>query len=425
MNTTDGTRDTFDARFWGGALMASAGVAVTADSALQLDVVQAVLGRLAGTISTLPLMVFKRGGDDGDDAVPARDHPLFRLLHRSPNRRQTAQEYRGELVMHLAFWRNAYSLIHADPQTGAPIGELEPIHPSRMLEIFRGPDGAVYYRFAQIAPQQGSFTVREDAVWHIRMSPLTKDGLRGCYSWETNRETFARALAVENFGALYFKNGGSGGGVLEHPGAFKDKDEQASFLEAWREGGAGLNRHKDRLLLNGVKYTGFTVKNDEAQFLETKKEMGSAVARVWNMPPHMVGLMDKATFSNIEQQSLEYVTYTVAPYISAIEQAAWRDLLPGQQDEYYVEHNVNGLLRGDWKSRWQGYAWGRQWGWLSVNMILRMENMPGIGPAGDVYLTPMNMTATSAPGADGQIQLTAPDPEPGPGEAPQEDPNAP
>ena len=410
---TDGTRETWDTRFWGGfSATAIAGLVVDWRSALQLDVVQAVLARLGGTCSTLPIMVYQRVGEDGD-AKPARKHSLYKLLHRRPNREQTAQEFRSEQVQHLAYWRNAYSRIVPDAETGHPVGSLEQIHPSRLQQVWRGPDGWVYYRFSQLLPATGDFVVRQDEVWHIRMAPLTEDGLRGQYTWESSRETFGRAIAVENFGSLYFANGGSGGGTLEHPGTFKDKEEKDRFLETWREGGGGSNRHKDRMLLNGVKYTQLVVKNDEAQFLETKKEMGVAVARLWNMPPHMVGLLDKATFSNIEQQSLEYVIYTVAPFITAIEQSAERDLLVGdEQDEFYVEHNVNGLLRGDWKSRWAGYGLGRQWGWLSVNDVLRLEGMAPIGPEGDVRLVPLNMSAAGQPGADGSASPTPRDADP-------------
>ena len=153
------------------------------------------------------------------------------------------------------------------------------------------------------------------------------------------------------------------------------------------------------MLLNGVKYARQAVANDESQFLETLKEVSIKLCRLWNMPPHMAGILDKATFSNIEQQSTEYVVYTLAPYIAGIEQAAWFDLLIGEdQDEYFVEFNVAGLLRGDFKTRMMGYAQGRQWGWLSVNDIRRLENQPGIGPEGDQYLVPLNMGPAGAAG---------------------------
>ncbi len=392
--------DPMDRRYWGGnTVVSSSGVTVTPESAFGLDVVQSVLGRLSGTVSTLPMMVFKRG-EDGSK-VPAPEHPLYRLLHRKPNGTQTAQEFRSELVTHLAFWRNAYSVIHPGPD-GTPVGSLEQIHPSRLKQIRRDESGRTYYTFRRLPPLSGDDTYRDDELWHVRMTPLTEDGLRGKYLWETSKDTFGRALAVEQFGALYFANGGSGGGVLEHPGTFKDKEEKDRFLDAWRDNGGGMNRHADRLLLNGVKYSRQTVANDEAQFLETLKEVAIKLCRLWNMPPHMVGILDRATFGNIEQQSTEYVVYTLAPYIVGIEQSAALTLLTEEeQEEYFVEFNVSGLLRGDFKTRMQGYAWGRQWGWLCVNDIRRLENMPPV-PGGDSFLVPLNMSATGAPSGDGE-----------------------
>jgi HK97 family phage portal protein len=394
------SRDAWDGRWWGGEVIQSlAGQVVTNDTALQLDVIQSVLERLAGTVSTLPLMVFERTGEDSRRV--AREHPLYRVLHTAPNRRQTAQEYRDEQQRHLAWWRNAYARIVPGED---PIDELDPIHPSRVTRVERGSDGWVYYTVQRLAPAMGHDIYREDEIWHIRKAPLTPDGLRGRPVWETARETIGKAQAVEAFGALYFANGGSGGGVLKHPGTFKSKEDEQDFLRSWREGGSGLNRHRDRLLKYGVDYDRFTVNNDEAQFLETLKEVGVKLCRLWNMPPHLVGMLDKATFSNIEQQSIEYVVHTLAPWIAAWEQAAARDLLIGaDRERYFVEFNVAGLLRGDFKTRWQAYAWGRQWGWLSINDVRRLENMDPVAD-GDAYLQPLNMVpAGSAPpaGADG------------------------
>lgn len=409
-------QDPMDPRFWGVDSTATmAGVAVTWKNGLQLDVVQACLSRLSGTVSTLPLMLYQRSGEDGDERTEARDHPLFRLLHRKPNAYQTAQEFRADLMGHLAWWRNSYCRIVADPETDHPVGSLEPIHPS-LLNKINVVNGRRQYVFNRVSPQVGTYTLDQDEVWHIRMAPLTPDGLMGQPVFDGSREVIARALAVEQFASLYFRNGGSGGGVIELPGGFKDKEEADRFLAVWRSGGGGLNRHADRLLQQGAKYTPIQVKNDEAQFIETKKEMGVSICRLWGMPPHMAGILDKATFSNIEQQSVEYVVYTLAPFINAIEQAAWRDLLIGdEQDRYFVEHNVAGLLRGDWKTRWTGYALGRQWGWLSVNDIRALENMAPVD-GGDAYLTPLNMV----PAAPGPVDPAAAD-----DDKPQEDDNAP
>ena len=398
--------DPMDPRFWGAVETSTlAGQQVSARSVLQNDVVQSVLARISGTISTLPLMVFERlaePDEDGAERRPAREHPLYDLLHSQPTVSppvQTAQEWRQQLVFELAFWRNSYHEIVQGPD--GEVAELIPIHNERVLNIERRA-GRVYYTVRRL-DGTGQDVYRDDEIMHIRMAPLTEDGLRGQYVWETARETFGRAQAVEAFGALYFRNGGSGGGTLEHPGHFKDKEEQSNFLETWRQGGSGLNRHRDRLLLYGVKYTPFSVKNDEAQFIDTLKEMAVKICRLWNFPPHMAGILDKATFSNIEQQSVEFVVYCIAPWVSALEQAFRRDLLIGPDDRkrYFLEFNVAGLLRGDWKSRYQGYAWGRQWGWLSANDVRRFENMNPIGAAGDVYLSPLNMTPAGQPGAEG------------------------
>jgi HK97 family phage portal protein len=386
------TRDAGSQRWWGPAVTASAaGQVVTQENATQHWAVRACIEALAGPISTLPMMVFRRL--DGDKREVARDNPLFSILHRRPNRRQTAHEFRDEQQRHLGLWRNCYSRI-LPAEDGGPIGELDPIHPARVHQVERRSDGWVYYKVARLSPDTGHDWLREDEVWHIRKAPLTDDGLRGRPVWETDRETIGKALAVEQFGALYFANGGSGGGVLKHPGSFKSKEDKDQFLEAWRDGGTGLNRHRDRLLLFGVDYLPFSVKNDEAQFLETKKQAGYEVASIWNMPPHRVGMLERATNNNIEQQSIEFVMYTLAPYVAAWEQAAARDLLIGKDaDEYFIEINVAGLLRGDIKTRWAAYALGRQWGWLSIDDVRRLENMDPLGPdkGGDDHLTPLNM----------------------------------
>jgi HK97 family phage portal protein len=266
-----------------------------------------------------------------------------------------------------------------------------------VIKVERGTDGHVYYTVRRLPPAAGYDVYRGDEIFHIRKPPLTQDGLRGRPVFETGRDALGRALAVEEFGSAFFRNGSSGG-VIEHPGTFKDKEQESDFLETWRAGGSGPNRHKDRLLKYGLKYTPIPQRNDEAQFLDTLKEVNAKVCRLWNMPPHLVGMLDKATFSNIEQQSIEYVMHTLAPWIAAWEQAAGRDLLIGaDRDRYFVEFNVAGLLRGDLRTRWASYATGRQWGWLSINDVRRLENMDPIGEEGDEYMRPLNMVPIGTP----------------------------
>ena len=407
--------DPFSWQFWSdGAVLGGddAGQRVDGDSVLQLGVVAAVLERLGGTLSELPMMVFER--TSGTERRPATDHPLYDLLHRRPAPGLTSALWRDEQTRHLALWRNCYHRILSDPETGYPVGSLEMIHPGR-LERIQSIGGRVYYTFRRLAPQTGTDTYRDDEIWHIKRAPLTMDGLMGRPVWETSRKVFAYAQAVHQFGALYFKNSGTGGGVIKHPGQFKSAADRDAFLDGWRSGGVGLNRHKDRLLQFGLDYVPFNVRNDEAQFNESKVGAAQDVCRVFNMPPHMAGILDNATFSNIEQQSIEFVIYTIGPIVSAIEQSASAELLIGEdRDRYFIEINVSGLLRGDIKTRWTAFAQGRQWGWLSVNDVRQLENMDPIGPGGDLYLTPMNMSPTGQPAGDGETT--------GPGDNDRQDP---
>lgn len=367
--------------------VAQSGVVVTQASALQLGVIQAVQEVLAGSISTLPFMIFERMADGSKRA--ATELPIYKILHTRPNSRQTAQEFRDEQQRHLCVWRNCYARIESEG--GLPISGLDPIHPERVAKIERMPDGRIYYTINPVGT--GAIeTLRDDEIWHIRKAPLTLDGLRGMPVWETGREEIGRALAVEYYGARFFRNSGKAGGVLKHPGRFNTKADRDDFWEAWRMRSTGEMQHSDRLLTHGVEYVPANLSNDEAQFIETLRQCEVKIARLWQMPPHRVGILDRATNNNIEAQGIDYVVHTLAPWVAAWEQGASRDLLIGdQQDRYFAEFNVAGLLRGDIMSRYRAYAQGRQWGWLSVNDIHKLENMAGIGESGDRYLEPINM----------------------------------
>ncbi len=384
-------RDALDNRWYGPAdsVVTQSGVAVTRESALELDTVQSILEVLGGAASTIPLMVLKR---DGDNKEPDREHRLYRILHDRPNASQTSQEFRDELTRHLAFDRNAYCRILSESDQA--VSGLEIIHPTRVAKVERR-EGRVFYTINPLdsTERAGRIEVlRDDQIWHIRKAPLTVDGLKGIPVWQTGREAMGRALAVERYGARWFRNSGQSGGVIKHPKRFINKDEKDAFLAAWRSGRTGENQHSDRILYDGLDYTPNVVQNDQAQFIETLKQVEVKIARLWQMPPHRIGILDRATFSNIEAQGLDFVVYALAPWIAAIEQAANRDLLTeDEQKTHFVEFNVAGLLRGDIMSRYKSYALGRQWGWLSVNDIKRRENEKTIGPDGDVYLEPLNM----------------------------------
>jgi HK97 family phage portal protein len=177
--------------------------------------------------------------------------------------------------------------------------------------------------------------------------------------------------------------------IFTHKGNFADQASKENFLSAWQRFFGGRNRHKPGILEYGMGAQQLAHSNEQAQFLETRKELWLDVSRLWRIPPHKLGILDKATFSNIEHQSLEFVTDTLGPWLELIERSVNKWFLDGARE--YFEFNVASLLRGDIKTRFEAYAIARQWGWLSVNEIRRLENQNGIGRGGDRFIEPLNM----------------------------------
>lgn len=391
----EGPRDMSDPRWWAdyGGIGSIAGVDVSERRVSQLSAVQSVRFGLSGAMSSLPFMVFRRGEGNSRTAQP--NHALSLLLGKRPNWRQTPAEFIAEIAWHLSYWRNAY--VRLVPGTDYAIGALEIIHPRRRVRIEQHSDGRIYYTFRR--PGGGTMVLRDDEIWHLRGTPLSEDGLAGEPIWETAREVFGRAIAVHDYGDLWFRNSGQGGGFLKHPGTFKDKKDKQDFLDNWREAGTGPNRHRDRLLTHGVDYKSEKITNAEAQLLETEKAADTAIFGLWSFPPHRAARLDRATFTNIEAQGIDFVVYCLAQLAIAIEQAAERDLLLGSDaDQYFAEFNFAGLLRGDLLTRYRAYLIGRQGEWLSANDILRTENMnPRTDPGGDEYKNPLTKDS-----ADGQ-----------------------
>lgn len=381
--------DINDRRVWsGGGGPSMAGVDVTESAVLDLGLVQAIRANIGGPSSSIPLKLFEALPDG--NSRPAENHPVYTVLHRRAGRR-TAQEFREALAIDLAFQRECFAEII--PGDAGPITDVDYIEPRRILRVEQARDGRVYYRVAGrgTAP---SFVLRDDEIWHTRRAPFTDDGLRGKPVWVTARETFGYALAIRRYGASWFRNSGRGGEVLEQPAGakFASTEEEDAFLRSWKASSNGDNAHSVRLLKYGISRKVDQVNNNEAQFIEAAAAIAAEICGLWSMPLSKVGLLDKAIKASVEQQSLDFVTYCLGPIISALEQSAERDLLVGrEQQRYFIEHNVAGLLRGDIKTRYAAYFQGRQGGWLSVNDIRKLENMNGIGPEGDRYLEPENM----------------------------------
>lgn len=369
----------------------TSGKTVNERTALQTTAVYACVRILSETIASLPLHVYRytEGGKTKDT-----EHALYTLLHDEPNPDMTSFVFRETLMSHLLIWGNAYAQILRD-RSGQVIG-LYPLLPDQM-RVHRSEKGKLFYvynRYEEDNPnfqEKGSIVLSQEEVLHI--PGLGFDGLIGYSPIALAKNAVGMTLACEEYGASFFGNGANPGGVLEHPGILKDP---AKVRDSWNAVYQGTrNAHKVAVLEEGMSYKQIGIPPEEAQFLETRKFQINEIARLFRIPPHMVGDLEKSSFSNIEQQSLEFVKYTLDPWVVRFEQALKKSLLlPEEKKTHFIKFNVDGLLRGDYQSRMNGYAIGRQNGWLSTNDIRKLEELNPIPSeeGGDLYLINGNMT---------------------------------
>jgi HK97 family phage portal protein len=384
-NRTPGSSYSF---FFGGT---SSGKPVNEHTAMQMTAVYSCVRILAEAVAGLPLHLYKYTASGGKEK--ALSHPLYFLLHDEPNPEMSSFVFRETLMTHLLLWGNAYAQIIRNGK--GEVIALYPLMPNRM-RVDRDSKGELYYsytRYSDEAPTINGMTVtlRPSDVLHI--PGLGFDGLVGYSPIAMAKNAIGLAMATEEYGAKFFANGAAPGGVLEHPGTIKDPQK---VKESWNMAYQGSsNAHRVAVLEEGMKYQPIGISPEQAQFLETRKFQINEIARIFRVPPHMVGDLEKSSFSNIEQQSLEFVKYTLDPWVIRWEQAISRSLLsPSEKKLYFSKFNVDGLLRGDYASRMNGYATARQNGWMSANDIRELENLDRI-PAelgGDLYLINGNMT---------------------------------
>ena len=377
----------------------TSGKPVNERTAMQTTAVYACVRILAEAVASLPLHVYEYQDDGGKKLV--HDHPLYYLLHDEPNPEMTSFVFRETLMSHLLIWGNAYAQIIRDG-AGRVLG-LYPLLPDKM-DVQRDDKGNIYYVYSRNSDENpmfkeyGNIKLKAEDVLHI--PGLGFDGLIGYSPIAMAKNAVGMTLACEEYGASFFANGANPGGVLEHPGVLKDPSK---VRESWNSVYRGVsNAHKIAVLEEGMKYQQIGIPPEEAQFLETRKFQINEIARLYRIPPHMVGDLDKSSFSNIEQQSLEFVKYTLDPWVIRWEQSLQRSLLlPSEKGKYFIKLNVDGLLRGDYQSRMNGYAVGRQNGWFSANDIREMENMNPIPDeeGGNLYLINGAMTKLADAGA--------------------------
>lgn len=380
----------------------SSGKAVNERTAMQMTAVYACVRILSEAIAELPLHLYKYREDGGKEK--ATGHPLYSILHDEPNPEMSSFVFRETLMTHLLLWGNAYAQIIRNGH--GEIIALYPLMPNKM-SVNRDSAGSLYYEYTrqmEDAPSIKGTTVKLKPSDVLHIPGLGFDGLVGYSPIAMAKNAIGLAIATEEYGSKFFANGAAPSGVLEHPGTIKDP---ARIRDSWNAtfGGSG-NANKIAVLEEGMKYTPISISPEQAQFLETRKFQIDEIARIFRVPPHMVGDLDKSSFSNIEQQSLEFVKYTLDPWVTRWEQSIYRTLLsPNEKKDFFVKFNVEGLLRGDYVSRMNGYATARQNGWMSANDIRELENMDRISAedGGDLYLINGNMLPLSSTGAFANI----------------------
>jgi len=359
---------------------------------MQMTAVYSCVRILAETVAGLPLHVYQYNESGGKEKYIK--HPLYRLLHDEPNPEMTSFAFRETLMSHLLLWGNAYAQVIRNAR--GEVVALYPLIPGKMT-VDRDKSGRLFYlyqRNMEDAPTLGKDSqvyLAPSDVLHI--PGLGFDGLVGYSPIAMAKNAVGLAMATEEYGAKFFANGAAPGGVLEHPGTIKDPQK---VKESWNTAYQGSgNAHRVAVLEEGMKYQPIGISPEQAQFLETRKFQINEIARIFRVPPHMLADLEKSSFSNIEQQSLEFVKYTLDPWVVRWEQTMCRTLLlESEKPKVFIKFNVDGLLRGDYESRMNGYATARQNGWMSANDIRQLENLDRIPTelGGDLYLINGAMT---------------------------------
>lgn len=361
---------------------ASSGINVNPDTARKATAVFCALTIYTGTIGSLPLPLYKRlpnGGKERD-----RDHWLYPILHDAPNRWQTPMEWREMMMGHALLRGNAYSEIISS--RARPIDQLIPLHPDR-VELFVRDNGKLVYIYRN---RDGSKRpILQEDMFHLR--GLSDNGFLGLSAVREGTEAIGLTLATEKHAATFFKNNASPGGVLEIPTKLSEPSYER-LVKTWNAKHAGADgAHKTAILEEGMLWKQIGLKAKDAQLLESRKFQVNDIARLFNLPPHTLKDLDRATFSNIEQQAIELVMYSFRPWFVRWEQAIHRDLFTEQDRKtHFVEFLADGLLRGDAAARGEFYTKLFNLGAISPNEIRARENMNPV-EGGNTLFVPLNM----------------------------------
>lgn len=359
-------------------------VVVTVDAARRVPVVRDCLAVRSQSVAALAFGLFRKRSDGSREPVAA--HPVLAML-RSPNPVQSSYEFLAQLVDDL----DAEGTFLAVRVPSAEPGREDLWRVARRhYQVEQLPDRHLRFRITE--PGRAEQVLLQEEVWYLAVPPV-REGFRGRSPiLDDGVEVIGAALALQDYANTFFANDATPRVVYKHKGNFVDEASKRNWLDAIMRWSGGRNRHRPAVLEYGIEPVQLAHTNEDAQFLDTRREVNLDIARLWRVPPHKVGILERATHQNIEHQSLEFVTDCLMPVLELIERSVAKWFLD-DDPALYFEFNVASLLRGDLKSRYDAYALGRQWGWLSVNDIRRRENENGIGPQGDRYIEPLNMGA--------------------------------
>ena len=375
----------------------SSGKSINVNTGLTFTAVYAAIRVLAESIAGLPLKVHQM---DGTSSTPARSHPLYGLLHDTPSGEQSSYAWRETIMGHVLTYGNGYSEIIRNG-AGLPVA-IFPIRPDR-VSIARIDEKIVYvYTGHDSEPRP----ILADDIIHI--AGLGFDGLQGYSPIRLFREAIGMGLAAEEFGASFFGNAARPSGVLSHPGVLTP--EAASRLrDSWGTMHKGSNKAgKVAILEEGMQWSHLSIPPEDAQFLQSRAFQVREIARIYRVPPHLLAdLEGGASFASIEQMSIDFVQYSLRPWLIKWEQELMRKLL-SDRTRFRIEHSADALLRGDTTTRYSAYKTGREGGWLSINDIRELEGMGSIA-GGDAYLQPLNMVAVGEAEADQEEEGRATD----------------
>lgn len=370
------------AKLIGAGSMTDAGVHVTSESAMRNTAVYSCVMVISETLAQLPFILYERDGESKKRAVNNR---LYSLIHDAPNDFQTSFDWRLTKTMQILRHGVGYSFINRS-LSGEPL-EFLPMRSDR-VECTQNKDYSLSYVFTDADGKK--IPLRQDQVF--RVLGYSMDGVTPMSPIEYHRQTIGIASAAGNHAASMFKNGAKMSGVLQNDGHFSSDEVAKRVKQSWDESTSGANANKTALLEDGLKWQQVSMSNRDAQYIESRKFQIEEIARIYRVPPHKIGHLERSTNNNIEHQGLEFVTDTMMPWNIRWEQSFSRDVLGRTLSKrFFSELLVDGLMRGDSAARSEFYSKAVGGPWMTINEARKAENRDPVA-GGDELIRPLNLS---------------------------------